>query len=131
MKRPEISEQITFLYSPVYDESKSFYGDILGLERVLDQGGCCLYRVADGGFLGICEIPDQAENEIDHSGIIFTLVTPDVDGWYQHLKAHGVPLERAPVVNDAYRIYHFFLRDPAGYKIEVQRFLDSGWNRQD
>ena len=26
-------------------------------------------------------------------------------------------------------IYHFFLRDPDGYLIEVQRFLDPAWPR--
>ena len=32
--------------------------------------------------------------------------------------------EAEPQVNEKYNIYHFFLRDPEGRKLEIQRFLD-------
>jgi catechol 2,3-dioxygenase-like lactoylglutathione lyase family enzyme len=47
-----------------------------------------------------------------------------VDGWYEHLSARGVAFEKPPQINPQYRIYHCFLRDPDGYLIEIQRFLD-------
>ncbi|OQY24133.1 MAG: hypothetical protein DRJ03_06405 [Chloroflexi bacterium] len=31
------------------------------------------------------------------------------------------------LLNPRYNIYHCFLRDPNGYLIEIQRFLDSAW----
>jgi len=27
----------------------------------------------------------------------------------------------------AYRVYHFFLKDPAGYTLEIQRFERPDW----
>ena len=37
---------------------------------------------------------------------------------------HADIAEGEPQVNEKYNIYHFFLRDPEGRKLEVQRFLD-------
>ncbi len=126
--RPEISEQITFVYAILYEETRSFYGDVLGFEQVLDQGGCCIYRVRSGAYLGVCRRQEAAEGG-EQEGLIYTLVTPDVDGWYQYLREKGVGLEGEPVENDSYRIYHFFFQDPAGNRFEIQRFWDEGWSR--
>ena len=32
-----------------------------------------------------------------------------------------------PALNPEYGIYHCFLRDPNGYLVEIQRFLDPSW----
>jgi catechol 2,3-dioxygenase-like lactoylglutathione lyase family enzyme len=59
--------------------------------------------------------------------IILTLVTEDVDGWYEYLSGRGVEIEHEPRHNPTYNIYHFFLRDPNGYRLEIQRFEDPRW----
>jgi catechol 2,3-dioxygenase-like lactoylglutathione lyase family enzyme len=56
-----------------------------------------------------------------------TIVTPEVDGWYRHLRDRGVVFQEPPALNPRYNIYHSFLRDPNGYLIEIQRFLDPSW----
>ena len=56
-----------------------------------------------------------------------TLVTDDVDGWHRRLTAQGVTCERPPGHNDKYRLHHAFYRDPDGYLIEIQQFLDPAW----
>ena len=56
--------------------------------------------------------------------LIFTIVTPEVDAWYEYLRERGVSFEKPPEINPRYNIYHCFLRDPNGYLIEIQRFLD-------
>ena len=61
-------------------------------------------------------------------GVLFTLVTQEVDAWYAYLHARGVPFDKPPAVNEAYGIYHCFARDPNGYAIEIQCFLDDAWN---
>ena len=53
-----------------------------------------------------------------------TLVAEDVDAVYQRLKQFGVEIEAPPKLNEHYGIYHFFARDPDGYRLEVQRFLE-------
>jgi hypothetical protein len=42
---------------------------------------------------------------------------------------HRVHFEKAPATNEQYKIYHAFLRDPNGYLLEIQRFLDADWNQ--
>lgn len=113
-----ISQQITFFYVQDLVRTAQFYEKILGLHLEIDQGGCRIYRVTDNGWVGFCQRESPKPQ-----GVIFTLVTPEVDGWYVYLLKHGVAIEAPPKVNEAYRIYHFFLHDPDGYLIEIQRFL--------
>lgn len=112
---------VTFLPVADLDASHKFYAEGLGLPLALDQGSCRIYRVGVGGFLGVCE------HLGDESGrVITTLVTDDVDGWYQRLVDRGVMLESPPQQNAQFGIYHFFVDDPSGNRLEVQRFDPPG-----
>ena len=126
MTRPAINQQITFLYSQQYEKSTEFYEEILGLPLVVDQGGCRIYQTAEAAYIGVCQRPQQAGRT---AGVILTLVVEDVDGWYAYLSERGVPFDKPPVLNQAYKIYHLFARDPDGYVIEIQRFLDENWHK--
>ena len=121
---PTIDSQITFLYTENLAETADFYEQIFGFPLALDQGACRIYRVTEKSYIGFCQ--KETVNE-DHSDVIFTLVTSEVDGWYDHLTKRGVPIEKPPTTNPKYNIYHFFLRDPNGYLIEIQMFLDPAW----
>jgi catechol 2,3-dioxygenase-like lactoylglutathione lyase family enzyme len=123
-------QQVTFLYTTELDATSQFYEDVLGLPQVLDQGGCRIYRVADNAFLGFCSHSSAGRRD-DTTGVVLTLVTDEVDQWYERLRAWGVAFESAPAHNPTYNIYHCFLRDPNGYLVEIQRFLDPAWPRRD
>ncbi len=126
MNPAPIDEQITFLYTQSIEQSAPFYEDVLGLELALDQGGCRIYHVSGRkAYIGICERarPRAAD------GVIFTFVTQEVDAWYEHITSQGVECENAPRANEEYGIYHFFVKDPNGYLLEFQRFLDSAWDK--
>lgn len=115
--------QITFCYTPDLEATARFYEETLGLTLALDQGVCRVYRVARGAFLGFCTKPDAPRPE----SIILTFVTPDVDEWHARLRARGVTCEEAPEYDPEFQIYHCFMRDPNGYRIEIQRFEDPRW----
>jgi catechol 2,3-dioxygenase-like lactoylglutathione lyase family enzyme len=121
---PPIDQQITFLYTADLVSTARFYEDVLGLSLALDQGTCRIYHVSGDAYLGVCHREDAPRPS---SGVILTLVSQDVDGWYRALCAQGVTVDRAPTLNERYHIYHCFLRDPNGYVIEIQRFLDPAW----
>lgn len=126
MTHPAIRAQITFLYTADLIQTARFYEEAVGLRVRLDQGSCRIYEIGQGSYLGVCHrespLPEERLGGTDQ--VIVTLVTPEVDDWYRHLKERGVECQTAPEVNATYNIYHFFLRDPNGYLIEIQRFLD-------
>ncbi len=118
-----IDSHIVFLATGNLQLTAAFYEKTIGLTLALDQGKCKIYQVAQAAFLGFC-----AKDEIPaREGVIVTLVTRDVDEWYEQLQAKGVKFEKAPAYNPEYKIYHCFLRDPNGYQVEIQRFEDPRW----
>ncbi len=115
---------VTFIYVTDLAKSANFYQEILGLALVLDQGTCRIFRVAGDSYLGLCETKNALANR---EGIILTLVSDDVDHWADYLISQNVLLEKPAQQNSTYNIYHCFLRDPDGYLIEIQKFLDPNW----
>lgn len=116
------AQQVTFLNCQDLEVSDRFYRELLGLELVLDQGSCRIYRVAPNAFLGLCGGRSPAP-----SGVILTLVSQEVEAWGARLEAAGVQLEKGPAYNPDFDIVQLFVRDPDGALIEIQRFCDPSW----
>ena len=116
-------QSVSFYYTPDLQASAEFWEKQIGLHLVLDQGRCKIYRVSQDGFIGFCE-RDGIRASAD---VIITLVAQDVDTRCQVLRERGVPFEKEPTYNPKFNIYHAFLRDPAGYLVEIQRFEDPSW----
>ncbi|MBL6454380.1 VOC family protein [Belnapia sp. T6] len=130
MPPPPFEQQITFLYAEDPAACRHFYGEVLGLTLVQDQGFAAIF--ATGGsraFLGVVQArgPREARHPRHEGGVILTLVTPEVAAWHAHLAAAGVPIEAPPAQDATTGITHFFFRDPAGYLLEIQRFDRPGW----
>lgn len=129
MKTPYKFDQfVTFLYTDDLAASRHFYADILGLPLTLDQGGCLIFTVCPNSFLGVCTSGAATQKAVERpEGVIVTLVSDDVDGWHARLVAAGVTIEKPPTLYEKFNIYHLFVRDPNGYLVEIQRFLDPSW----
>lgn len=125
MRRPAISAHITFLYTPELARTARFWGETIGLPLKLDQDSCRIYEISEDSYLGFCQRDSaHVESRIsDTNQVIVTLVSPDVDDWFEYLREQGVEFDKVPQVNASYNIYHCFFRDPNGYLIEIQRFL--------
>ncbi len=121
MERLPIHQQITFLMVKDLEATAHFYEELLELPLVVDQGNCRIYRVVGDAYLGFCERPEAV---VATGNVILTLVTPEVDAWYERLRERGILFERPPTANATYHIYHCFAHDPDGYLVEIQRFLD-------
>ena len=121
----DFDQQVTFLLVADLDASTDFYVEKMGLHVVLDQGDCRILQVTDTAFVGLCQRADRG----DPSAILLTLVTNDVDGHHERLSKAGVTCEKPPALHPKYNVYHAFYRDPDGYLVEVQRFLDPAWPR--
>lgn len=125
MEHPPVDQQITFIYTDDLEKSAAFYEQVMGFNLWLDQGSCRIYSVSTGGYIGVCQTSESSKGQTgQQNNLILTIVTPEVDQWYDYLKERGVSFEKAPETNPKYKIYHCFLRDPNGYLIEIQRFLE-------
>jgi catechol 2,3-dioxygenase-like lactoylglutathione lyase family enzyme len=118
-----VDAHVTFLRVADLDRSHRFYSAGLGLTLVLDQGGCRIYRLTDQAYLGVCLREDPGSR-----GVVVTIVTDQVDEWYERFGAAEGDVDGPPRDNAEYRIYHFFATDPDGHLLEVQRFWDEDWN---
>lgn len=116
-----MSPEAFIAFYPCHDlsASRDFYERDLGLRLARDQTTCLIFQVAGQAYLGFC----QHEGSLPaHDGIILTFVTADVDGVYKTFRRLNIETEAPPRVNETHGIYHFFARDPDGYRVEVQRF---------
>lgn len=130
-----LAQQITFLYAADLAASQRFYGTVLGLRLVLDQGTCAIFEVAgQRAFIGICQAvpeadgPRTAADPRRQGGVVLTLVSDAVEAWHAHLLAAGVRPEAPPASRADIGITHLFFRDPAGYLLEIQRFEGPAWH---
>jgi catechol 2,3-dioxygenase-like lactoylglutathione lyase family enzyme len=114
---------VAFLPTTDLSASRGFYEGVLGLELVVDQSTCLIFRVSASGFLGVCE----KDGSFVSDGVITTLVTDDVDAWCHRISGRGWVIDSGPEHSDVYGIYHAFLTDPSGNRLEIQRFDDPAW----
>ncbi|MBG83558.1 MAG: glyoxalase [Phycisphaerae bacterium] len=119
-----IDSQITFCGVADLERTSRFWNEIMDLPMVLDQGTCRIYHTTGNAYLGFCQRDDVSVGD----QIILTIVSDEVDVWHDRLLKNGVHIEHPPRTNPAYGIYHFFARDPDGYRVEIQRFQDADWN---
>jgi predicted enzyme related to lactoylglutathione lyase len=119
---PPIAQQIAWIYTEDLERSADFYGRVLGLEQLVDQGSARIYRSAAGARIGICRV--YGDRAAEPSGSMLSFVTDEVDAWYDRLVAAGVQTRGPPRVLAQFGIYAFFAEDPSGYVVEFQRFLD-------
>ena len=126
MLSEDIQSTITFLKTRDLEATSAFYTQVMGFRLALDQGTCRIFAIRPGAFIGFC----QTDATTGSPEVIFTLVFEDVDAACEALERAGAVIETRPRVNPRYQIYQCFLRDPNGYLIEIQRFLDPRWERE-
>lgn len=117
----DLQGQVMFLPTDSHQKVIDFYEGVLGLELVRDQRLCRIYKTGPKSYLGFCERGYTIPTEFR---VVITLLIDDVDGVYQLLKARNIPTESEPELSERFNVYQFFLRDPHGYLVEVQRFLE-------
>ena len=115
-------EFILFLGTKNMESTSDFYQNILNMPLYKDQEGICkIFTISKESKLGFCShMPVKFKDKCP----IITLIVKDVDKMYQELLSKDVEINEAPKHNAKFNIYHFFLEDPNGYTIEIQKFLD-------
>ncbi len=125
---PPIFQQVTWIYTDDLDATATFYTGVLGLHQVFDQGLCRIMRMSQNSFLGVCVA--RPGRYVEPKGVVITMVSEaesGVEAWYERFQQAGIATEGAPERHDDFNVYCFFAKDPNGYLIEFQCFLDPGW----
>jgi catechol 2,3-dioxygenase-like lactoylglutathione lyase family enzyme len=118
------SAGITFLPTKNLDLTSKFYKETLGLPLRLDQGSCYIFQITPESHIGFCTGLKTVDKPYE---IIITLLTDDVEGVYKSLVEKSAQADAPPRINEQFQIHHFFITDPNGYRVEIQKFLDPRW----
>lgn len=109
---------IVFFGTKQSEALRDFYVGKVGMDVWLEQEDCTIYKHGNL-LLGFC-----LRESLDSCGIItFYFDTKDeVDTMYDTFRQEA---DEEPRINEKYRIYHFFVRDPEGRLVEFQQFIES------
>ncbi len=115
---------IVFLRTNKLKEIKEFYTTVVGAKLWLDQGDCIILK-HDNFLFGFC----QRGGEITKGWLLtfFYRSRIEVDQMYNKLKYRALT---QPEINEKYKIYQFFAKDPDKNSIEFQYFMhkiDFNW----
>ena len=117
-----ISGQISWVYTQDLDSTAYFYAEVLGLECTRDQGAARIFATGDNAWIGVCQA--FADRVVEPKGGMISIVSDDVDAWYQRLVDIGLSIDQPPHRLKQFGIYRFRVKDPNGYLIEFQQFVD-------
>ena len=117
---PDVHDQVTFLYYADLLEPRRFYGEVLGMPRYYETPWVTLYRSSPGATIGIVKrTHDSMSADTKRDAVMVSIVTNDVNAWYQRLKRGGrVRFEKDLYDHPDVPIRAFLIRDPAGYSVE-------------
>jgi len=123
-----IQSNLVFFYYPDLEEAEKFYGDVLGLEKVLDYGFAKIYRISQSTFIGLVDETKGMHDPSEPKTVTLSFVTQEIDQWYQYLKSQGVEIRNPLKDASRHPTRGFVAYDPAGYFLEFERFLEHSQN---
>ena len=119
--RPSIESQTVMLYYADLEAPAAFYGEILGLQNTLDLNWVKIFQTSATGTVGLVlegegYHPVRAENSV-----MLSLVTREIDAWYQRLKSEPRVVFLKEIRDDAL-VRSFLIEDPGGYTVEFYQW---------
>jgi predicted enzyme related to lactoylglutathione lyase len=118
---PEINTSVTFFYYKDIVEAEKFYGEIIGLKKVLNESWVKMYKIPGGGIVGLVDEEHSTPGLSDDKPVMLSIVTTKIDEWYERIKADGeryIIKHLNPDKNTGILINAFLLIDPGGYHVE-------------
>ncbi|MGB0496920.1 MAG: VOC family protein [Rubricella sp.] len=128
MKRPALDTQlaITFLYYRDVPAAQRFYEEVMGLTLRIDQGWAKIMDLGQGACVGLVDETRGMNNWQADKCVQLCIRVPDVDAWYDYVKALGLPGLSDLFISDELGIRAFVFDDPEGYQIEIQTATREG-----
>ncbi len=119
---PGLQASNAFYYYADVERAWAFYRDILGFETVVDYGFAKILRVAQSSYLTLVDAEFGMHTVEEPKSVTLALVTDQVEGWYDYLRASGVSMRADYVFREGRPHDGFVAVDPEGYYLEFERF---------
>jgi catechol 2,3-dioxygenase-like lactoylglutathione lyase family enzyme len=124
-ERPgSVDATITFFYYESIQDQVAFYEGLLGLSPSMVEDWVRIYPVTDTSSVGLVLEGRGFHPVSDDKPAMLSIVTGDVDAWYERMVNAGVPVRsplRPPGTTgnpDDAPVRGFVVEDPGGYTIE-------------
>jgi len=122
---PPLEAQVTMFYYKDIQAASDFYGTTLGLEQEFDWTWIQFYKTGPASSVGIiAEGHDAWHDSQTTNAVMLSLVTSDVDAWYERLRQRDVVFLKD--IGNGGGIRSFLIADPGGYTVEFFEWLESG-----
>ena len=101
-----------------------FYEEVMGFDLIADQGWTKIYQTGPTGYFGLVDESRGMHNYTEDKGVTLSLITADIDGWFEYLDGREDVEMRHDAVQDDERYRAFVAYDPEGYYLEWDVFTD-------
>lgn len=116
---PSTNSSVTFLYYSDLAAAEDFYANILGFEKDFDGEWVKIFRIADGGRVGLVDEKKGFLQTADSKPVMLSVDTSDIQGWWQRLQVRAEKYILKPLKTEADGfVTGFLLKDPEGYHVE-------------
>jgi len=119
----DIEGMITFTYHEDIEAADRFYGDALGLKRVMDRDWVKIFKLGVDSHVGLVDSERGYLKPSDDKPVMLTMIVEDAEAWHRMLTEKGVKTNHPPRESDEIHMKGFLTWDPSGYVIEILEFL--------
>jgi predicted enzyme related to lactoylglutathione lyase len=119
----DIEGMITFTYYNDLPAAERFYGEIIGLEKVVDVGFAKVYKAAENAHMGIVDSAQGHLKTAEEKPVMLTFIVEDIEAWHNHLVENGVEITQPPKEPSYLRMKTMLFKDPEGYVVEILEWL--------
>jgi len=125
-----IKANMIFFYYTDLDRAAEFYEKILGLPKVLDYGFAKAFQLSQTSYVCLVDETKGMHRASEPKTVTLSIITQEVDGWYQYLKKRGVKIHSPLSESSRLPIKGFVALDSEGYYLEFETFQEHEQNKK-
>ena len=121
---------VFWLYYDDLVAAEQFYGQVMGLPLLVDQGFAKLFGSSATGFVGLVDGAQGLHTFSQEKAVIVSFLTSTLSIWFEHLMQAPVELVTPTIVTKNEALALFVAHDVGGYMLEFDTFLDCEPNQR-
>jgi len=123
---PSIQENTLMFYYKDLSVVVPFYEKTLGLTKTFDETWVKIFQLTPSSSIGLVQEGETSFHRAQaDNAVMLSIVTEDVDAWYQRLKQDESVVFLKEISNSKnVPIRAFLVKDPGGYSVEFFQWLN-------